>query len=181
VTRDEALHNRHLAVRTLGGAIPGPLEAWLALRGLHTLHVRLDRAQANAKELADRLVDHPAVTRVRFPGLSSDPGHALAGRQMSGCGAIVSIEIAGRAEMAQQTCARTRLWIHATSLGGVESTLERRDVGRMRALQCQSHSYGCQLVSRMWKISGETWIRRFAPHRPTMGASRTILASPNGS
>jgi cystathionine gamma-synthase len=126
VTRDEALHNRHLAVRTLGGAIPGPLEAWLALRGLRTLHVRLDRAQANAKELADRLVDHPAVTRVRYPGLSSDPGHALAGRQMSGCGAIVSIEIAGRAEMAQQTCARTRLWIHATSLGGVESTLERR-------------------------------------------------------
>jgi cystathionine gamma-synthase len=126
VTRDEAWHNRLLAVRTLGGAIPGPLEAWLALRGLRTLHVRLDRAQANAKELAGRLVDHPAVTRVRYPGISSDPGHALAGRQMSGYGAIVSIEIAGGAETAQQTCTETRLWIHATSLGGVESTLERR-------------------------------------------------------
>jgi cystathionine gamma-synthase len=126
VTRDEAWHTRLLTTRTLGGAIPGPVEAWLVLRGLRTLHVRLDRAQANANELAKRLARHPAVTRVRYPGLPTDPGHALADRQMSGYGAIVSIEVASGPQAAEQTCATTRLWTHATSLGGVESTLERR-------------------------------------------------------
>jgi cystathionine gamma-synthase len=126
VTNDEAWYERLLRVRTLGGAIPGPVEAWLVLRGIRTLHVRLDRAQANAKEIAERLSRHPAVTRVRYPGLPSDAGHALAGRQMDGYGAIVSVEVAGGAEAAHRTCAATELWIHATSLGGVESTLERR-------------------------------------------------------
>jgi cystathionine gamma-synthase len=108
------------------GAIPGPMEAWLALRGLRTLALRLDRAQENAGFLAARLLEHPRVSRVRYPGLPDDPGHARAAVQMSGFGAILAIELGGDAEAAQRVCESTRLWVHATSLGGVESMLERR-------------------------------------------------------
>ena len=104
------LHARLARHRLLGGAIPGPMETWLVLRGLRTLALRLERACANAAELAGRLADHPAVTRVRYPGL----------------GAIVSIETAGGAEGAERVCSAARLWSHSTSLGGVESQLERR-------------------------------------------------------
>jgi cystathionine gamma-synthase len=126
VTRDpglrEALH-RH---RTTRGAIPGPAEAWLALRGLRTLHLRVERAGANAAELARRLCGHPAVARVRHPSLPDDPGHDRAVAQMHGFGAIVALELASGPEAAERLAARVRLWVHATSLGGVESTLERR-------------------------------------------------------
>jgi cystathionine gamma-synthase len=126
VTRDpvlrEALH-RH---RTTRGAIPGTAEAWLALRGLRTLHLRVERAGANAAELARRLSRSPAVARVRHPSLPDEPGHARAVAQMHGFGAIVAIELAGGARAAEQLAATVRLWVHATSLGGVESTLERR-------------------------------------------------------
>jgi cystathionine gamma-synthase len=105
-----ALRERVRRHRQLGGAIAGPMEAWLALRGLRTLHVRLARATENAADLAGRLAGHPAVTRVRYPDT----------------GAIVSVEVAGGAAAAEQVCASTRLWVHATSLGGVESLLERR-------------------------------------------------------
>ncbi|MFF2274637.1 trans-sulfuration enzyme family protein [Agromyces sp. NPDC058126] len=96
--------------RSLAGAIPAPLEAFLALRGMRTLAVRLDRAQANAQELVRRLDGHPALEEVRYPGF----------------GAIVSIVVRGGAVPAETLAERTRLWVHATSLGGVESTLERR-------------------------------------------------------
>ena len=96
--------------RLLGGAIAGPMETWLALRGLRTLHVRLERATSNATELAERLAGHPGVARVRYPGF----------------GAIVSIEVRGGAEGAERVAAATRLWTHSTSLGGVESQIERR-------------------------------------------------------
>ena len=105
-----AHHERMLGYRTLHGAIAGPMEVWLALRGLRTLHLRVERAGANALELAERLRTHPAVERVRHPGF----------------GGIVSIEVAGGAEAAERVCAATRVWVHATSLGGVESQLERR-------------------------------------------------------
>ncbi|TWD75433.1 cystathionine gamma-synthase [Kribbella amoyensis] len=108
------------------GSIPGPMEAWLGLRGLRTLALRLERAQSNAAFLADRLLAHPRVSRVRYPGLPDDPGHARAAAQMSGFGAILAIELGGDAEGAQRVCESTRLWVHATSLGGVESMLERR-------------------------------------------------------
>ncbi|MGQ0624446.1 MAG: trans-sulfuration enzyme family protein [Sporichthyaceae bacterium] len=111
--------------RRLHGAIPGPLECWLALRGLRTLHLRLERASANAGVLAPRLAAHPAVGLVRYPGLPSDPGHARAAAQMRGFGAMISVEFADAAT-ADAFCAATRLWVNATSLGGVESTLERR-------------------------------------------------------
>jgi cystathionine gamma-synthase len=116
------LHER----RTLGGGIPGALEAYLATRGLRTLALRMERAQANAGELARRLADHPAVTRVRYPGLPDDPGHAIAARDHAGFGAMVCFEVAGGAAAADAVCASVRLITHATSLGGVESLIERR-------------------------------------------------------
>jgi cystathionine gamma-synthase len=126
VTSDPELATRLKSYRTFHGAIPGPWEAWLVLRGLRTLHLRVERAGENAAELARRLRDHPAVERVRHPSLPDDPGHARAAAQMSGFGAIVSVEVRGGAAAATRVCEGTRLWLHATSLGGVESMLERR-------------------------------------------------------
>jgi cystathionine gamma-synthase len=105
-----ALGERLAHHRLLGGAIAGPVEAWLALRGLRTLHVRLERATANAAELARRLEGHERVERLRYPGF----------------GAMVSIEVPGGAEAAERVAGATRLWSHSTSLGGVESQIERR-------------------------------------------------------
>jgi cystathionine gamma-synthase len=126
VAREAATAERLHRHRTVHGAIPGPTEAWLALRGLRTLHLRVERAGSNAAELARRLDGHPAVARVRHPSLPADPGHARAAAQMLGFGAIVAVELAGGAPAAERLAAETRLWVHATSLGGVESTLERR-------------------------------------------------------
>lgn len=110
VTRDEELLGVLKNRRGLLGAVPGTLETWLALRGLRTLHLRVERAQANAQELVRRLEEHPAVGEVRYPGF----------------GAIVAIVLAQGALAADLLTRGTRLWVHATSLGGVESTFERR-------------------------------------------------------
>lgn len=126
VTADDDLWSALDLRRRSLGAIPGPMEAWLALRGLRTLALRLERAQSNAALLAERLLQHPRVSRVRYPGLQTDPGHARATAQMSGYGAILAFELGGDAEGAQRVCESTALWVHATSLGGVESMLERR-------------------------------------------------------
>jgi cystathionine gamma-synthase len=126
ITADPELHERLRQHRILGGGIPGPMEAWLALRGMRTFPLRWERACANATELARRSAGHPAVARVRHLGLPEDPGHALAVTQMQAFGAIVSLELHGGAEAAEAVAGRTRVWLHATSLGGVESTLERR-------------------------------------------------------
>lgn len=124
--RDNALRERLLAKRTLNGSIPGPFEAWLTLRGLRTLAVRLDRAEASAAELARRLSERPELSRVRYPGLPDDPGHELAQAQMSGFGAMVSIEFAGGVAAAEQFVRSLQLITPATSLGGVETLAERR-------------------------------------------------------
>ena len=110
VTRDDRLYDVLKQRRDLLGAIPGTFEAWLALRGLRTLHVRVERAQANARELAARLEGHPAVAEVRYPGF----------------GGILAIVLAAGPDAADLLVRSTRLWVHATSLGGVESTFERR-------------------------------------------------------
>jgi cystathionine gamma-synthase len=112
-------------VRSSFGAIPGPMEAYLALRGLRTLPLRLAQAQVSAQILAERLAEHPRVRRVRFPGLPDDPGHARARQTMTGFGSLLSVEFddAGTADAVVSAC---RLWVFATSLGGVESSLERR-------------------------------------------------------
>jgi len=126
VTSEEHLTQQLHGYRTLSGSIPGAWEAWLVLRGMRTLALRVERAGANAAELARRLVDHPAVARVRHPSLPTDAGHQRALEQMTGFGAIVSIEVAGGVDAAERVCSATRIWLHTTSLGGVESTLERR-------------------------------------------------------
>lgn len=126
VTRSAQLAERLHGYRTLAGAIPGPFETWLVLRGLRTLALRVERSGDNAAELARRLSGHPAVARVRHPSLPADPGHARAAAQMAGFGAIVAVEVAAGPHAAEQVCDATRLWVHASSLGGVESTLERR-------------------------------------------------------
>ncbi len=110
VTRDEETYTALDTQRRLLGAIPGTLETWLATRGVRTLHLRVERAQHNARVLAERLKAHPAVDLVRYPGF----------------GGILAIELAGGAPAADTLTRTTRLWVHATSLGGVESTFERR-------------------------------------------------------
>jgi cystathionine gamma-synthase len=110
VVTDGQLYDVLKGRRDLVGAIPGTLEAWLALRGLRTLHLRVERAESNAAELVRRLRAHAAVDEVRYPDF----------------GGIVSIVVSGGAEAADRLTHGTSLWVHATSLGGVESTLERR-------------------------------------------------------
>ncbi len=112
--------------RSLHGGVAGPWEAWLALRGIRTLAVRLDRAQASAAELARRLVGHRRVEMVRYPGLPDHPGHELAARQMRGFGTMVSFDVAGGASAAEAVVAGVRLATAGTSLGGVETLIERR-------------------------------------------------------
>jgi cystathionine gamma-synthase len=120
--RVDQLRNR----RSLDGGIPGSVETWLALRGLRSLPARLARAQASAGELAVRLSTHPNITRVRYPGLEDDPGFAVARKQMDGPGAMVSFEVAGGPEAAERVCEAVRLLTPGTSLGGVETMIERR-------------------------------------------------------
>ena len=124
--RDAALLSMLRQARELAGATPGTLETFLAVRGARTLAVRLDRAQRNAMILAERLADHPHVLITRYPGLASHPTHDAARRQLKGFGTIISFDIRGGAEAADAVCAGLRLILHATSLGAVESTIERR-------------------------------------------------------
>jgi cystathionine gamma-synthase len=126
VTDDAELAARLATRRKLGGATPGALEAFLALRGLRTLPVRLARSQESAGILARRLREHEEVSLVRYPGLVEDPWHDRAAAQMTGFGAMLSFEVAGGAEAADLVCSTVRVVTSATSLGGVESTIERR-------------------------------------------------------
>lgn len=151
--RDPALLAALRHSRELTGATPGALEAFLAVRGARTLALRLERAQQNAMTLAGRLAAHPGVTRTRYPGLSDHPTHAAARRQLKGFGTIVSFDVAGDAATADAVCAGLRLIQHATSLGAVESTIERR-----AAIPGQEHlppsllrlSVGIEAVGDLW-------------------------------
>ena len=138
-TRDDDLYGVLKGRRDLVGAIPGTLEAWLALRGLRTLHLRVERAQANAQELVRRLADHPAVGEVRYPGF----------------GAMVAIVLAQGAIAADLLTHKTRLWVHATSLGGVESTFERRRRWKTEAVTIPDAlvrmSVGVEDVEDLWE------------------------------
>lgn len=125
-TRDEAIWQALRKTRELTGALPGALEAFLAVRGARTLALRLERAQQTAMTLATRLEVHPLVTRVRYPGLPSHPTHATAKRVLKGFGTIIAFDLAGGAAFADDVCQNVRLIRHATSLGAVESTMERR-------------------------------------------------------
>ncbi len=126
VGRDAAVATPIRRRRQVAGGTPGALESYLALRGLRTMPVRVERAQASAGVLATRLSEHPAVSRVRYPGLDSDPGHARAAAQMAGFGAMLAFEVRGGAAAADAVCAAVQVVVSATSLGGVETTIERR-------------------------------------------------------
>jgi cystathionine gamma-synthase len=106
------------------GAINGPFDAWLTLRGIKTLGVRMDRHCANAERIVDFLTGHPAVAQVLYPGLPEHPGHETAAKQMSRFGGMISFRAAGGPDQAVRICNRTKLFILAESLGGVESLIE---------------------------------------------------------
>jgi cystathionine gamma-synthase len=137
------------------GSIPGALEAFLALRGLRTLAVRLDRAEASAGELAGRLASHPSVAVVHYPGLPGDPQRERAGRVLDGgFGSMVSLEVAGSVEQTEAFLSALHLITHATSLGGVESLIERRaryagDAAIVGPTLCRL-SVGLENVEDLW-------------------------------
>ena len=118
--RREALERAWEMSIVLGGNL-GAFEAWLLLRGLRTLAIRVERQNATAQALAEHLVRHPAVAAVHYPGLTSHPQHALARRQMRGCGGVLSVVLRGGVASAQAFMARTRLFTQAVSLGGIEA------------------------------------------------------------
>ena len=124
--RASEIWERIKSIRIQHGAILGPFEAWLLQRGLRTLDVRVRAQAASAAILAERLSNHPRVAGVLYPGLPSHPGHAVAARQMSGFGAMLSIRPKGGEAAAIATAAKVELWKRATSLGGVESLIEHR-------------------------------------------------------
>jgi cystathionine gamma-synthase len=128
VTAREDEHWKRLTdLRAQAGAVPGPFEAWLLLRGMRTLVLRVRQASASALAIAQRFHGHRKLAAVLYPGLPSHPGHAVAARQMrDGFGAMLSLRIAGGREAAIGVAARVKLWKRATSLGGVESLLEHR-------------------------------------------------------
>jgi cystathionine gamma-synthase len=125
--REDDFWARIVNIRKNQGAILGPFEAYLLMRGMRTLHLRAAAQAASAQALAERLSAHPNIARVLYPGLPQHPGHDVAARQMAGgFGYMLSIQVAGGEGAAIATAARVRLWKRATSLGGVESLIEHR-------------------------------------------------------
>jgi cystathionine gamma-synthase len=124
VVADPALGERLAFQQNATGAVAGPFDAWLTLRGTKTLAVRMDRHCLNASRVADALATHPAVTEVLYPGLPSHPGHEVAAKQMRGFGGMVAFRVRGGEEAAVAVCGRTWLFTLGESLGGVESLIE---------------------------------------------------------
>jgi cystathionine gamma-synthase len=129
VCADPALGDELAFHQNALGAIAGPFDAWLVLRGIKTLGVRMDRHCQNAERIASFLVDHPAVSDVLYPGLPEHPGHAIAARQMRGFGGMVSFRVRGGEEAALKVCGLVSIFTLGESLGGVESLIEHP--GRM--------------------------------------------------
>ena len=125
-TNDQALYGRLEQSRKYGGAIAGPFEAWIALRGLRTFAIRMQRSQENAMELANRLSKDSRISKVRYPGLATDSYHSLAKSFMKGFGAMISFDVNASVEQVDLMCNSSKLITNATSLGGVESIWERR-------------------------------------------------------
>lgn len=124
LTSDEELDTAFAFLQNGAGAVPGPFDAYLTMRGLKTLVLRMQRHSENAAKVAEFLSEHPAIESVLYPGLPSHPNHEVAAKQMSGFGGMVSVRLRGGRAAAQQFCARTEIFILAESLGGVESLIE---------------------------------------------------------
>lgn len=140
--------------RKLLGAVPGPFEAWLALRGIRTFPLRFNKSCESALELAQRLSTHPRVSRVRYPGLPTDSQHTRAKKFMDTFGAVLSFEITGSATDADRLCGSSSIISHATSLGGVESLWERRRRWPSESPSVPENlirlSVGCEDVDDLW-------------------------------
>ncbi len=153
VVRGEARAEDLSRARALLGAVPGTMETFLGLRGLRTLPLRMERGQASALQLAEHLSRHPEVLAVRYPGLAADPGHRRAGRLLDGPGALLAFEPAGGARRADALCESVSVFTHATSLGGVESLIERRSrvpgEGHVPAALLRA-SIGCEDPEDLW-------------------------------
>ena len=124
LTNDEELDAAFAFLQNGAGAVPGPFDSYLTLRGLKTLVIRMQRHSDNAAVIAEFLDGHPAIETVLYPGLPGHPGHEVAARQMSGFGGMVSVRLRGGADAARKFCSRTEVFILAESLGGVESLIE---------------------------------------------------------
>lgn len=150
---DADLHQRLWDTRVLRGGTIGAMEAFLAIRGLRTLSLRMERSMSNAQELAQRLEAHPEIARVRYPGLASHDTHEVAASFMNGFGAMMSFEVTGDGERASAVAEGSSIIKNATSLGSVESTWERRAL-----IVGQEHmpptlirlSVGCENVDDLW-------------------------------
>jgi len=154
VAADAARAARLADARRTLGAVPGTLEAWLGLRGLRTLAPRVERGAASAAVLAERLAEHPTVTRVRYPGLASDPSHEVAARLLDGFGAMLSFEVEGGERAADAVCDRVAVIVHASSFGGVETLIE--EPGRWHAdprvpAGLLRLSIGCEHPDDLWR------------------------------
>lgn len=170
------LHGRLRRRRSSHGAIPGPMEVFLALRGMRTLALRYDRAEANATELARRLHEHPTVERVRYPGLPTDEWHERSERQMAGPGFMVAVEVHGGAAAAEAVARSTRLIVHATSLGGIETTMERRarwPGEETTPASLLRLSVGCEDVEDLWRDLEHALV--IGAYAAVPGASRVDL------
>lgn len=135
--RDDPLWQRIRYVRSAGGAVLGPLEAWLLARGMRTLHLRVSAACDNAMAIASRFREHPKLSHVLYPGLRNHPGHAIATRQMNGrYGAMISLRLRDGETAARAFTANLRVFKRATSLGSVESLAEHRASVEGPGTQC---------------------------------------------
>jgi cystathionine gamma-synthase len=124
ITSDDELNEQFFFMRNAVGAVPSPFDSWLVLRGAKTLALRMERHSDNAERVVEALVGHPRITKVYYPGLPDHPGHEVAAKQMRRFGGMVSIAVAGGEQAALDVAARTRLFILAESLGGIESLIE---------------------------------------------------------
>ncbi|OBG33953.1 cystathionine gamma-synthase [Mycobacterium sp. E3198] len=124
ITNDRDLDDAFAFLQNGAGAVPGPFDAYLTMRGLKTLVLRMQRHSENASAVAQFLAGHPSVSAVLYPGLPAHPGHEIAARQMRGFGGMVSVRMRGGRRAAEDLCARTEVFILAESLGGVESLIE---------------------------------------------------------
>jgi cystathionine gamma-synthase len=124
VTANDELGEQLAFHQNAMGAVNGPFDAWLTLRGIKTLGVRMERHCDNAERIVGFLREHPAVTEVLYPGLETHPGHEVAAKQMQRFGGMVSFRAAGGQEKAIDVCNRTKLFVLAESLGGIESLIE---------------------------------------------------------
>ena len=153
-TRDDALHDDLYQRRVRNGGTIGGLEAFLAIRGARTLSLRMDKSMANALVLSERLETHPEVAKVRYPGLASHDTHAHAASFMHGFGAMMSFDVTGSGERASAFVEAAELINNATSLGGIESTMERRALIAGQENMPPTlirFSVGCEHVEDLWR------------------------------